>query len=441
MTKHYRLVAGKKFYSDDKGILVKNDSQEFVEVPETDTEAKEVEAAEDEAVSEVTKMLQEARAQVIAGAEKSLGESQVKAVESIDAMLKGIAEAAGRYTKVDEGAATASFDLDEVKAGLTTLTKQRGSFSFEIKGAKDLDYLAKVTSEGDLTGDVLLGDRSPVIEREPVRPVFIEGIADVVENMTSDHLSYVEVVDVTGAPAVTAELGEIPEEDFTFQEFKAPLKKIAVINKHSVELLQDAPQLVAAIKAWLRDDMNLVTDNELLLGSGVGEHLTGIFGRASILNQAAVGTKRVDAPNLYDVIRVALTKVAVSGKGKFTANYVLLNPEDADALDLTKDENGQYVLPPFRSADGTTIKGAKVIENVAVTAGKFLVGDFRKLHIGTKGGIEVEMTNSDGDDFKHDILSVKLRRRIASYVRANDNGAFWTGDISDVIGWLTPEGS
>jgi HK97 family phage major capsid protein len=209
------------------------------------------------------------------------------------------------------------------------------------------------------------------------------------------------------------------------------------MNKHSVEILQDAPQLVSAIKAWLAEDVNILTDYELINGIGTGEHLKGVITSAVVLDSTAVGTKRVAKANLYDVIRVAMTKIAVAGKGKFMANYVLLNPTDADALDLTKDENGQYVLPPFKTADGTTIKGARIIENVGVTAGKFLVGDFRKLHIGTKGGVEIEMTNSDGTDFAHDILAVKLRRRVASYVRQNDSGAFWTGDISDVVDALT----
>ena len=145
-----------------------------------------------------------------------------------------------------------------------------------------------------------------------------------------------------------------------------------------------------------------------------------------------MGTKRVANANLYDVIRVALTKISVAGKGQYMANYVILNPQDADELDLTKDSQGQYVLPPFRSADGTTIKGARVIENTGITAGTFLVGDFRKLHIGTKGGVEIEMTNADGTDFVKDILTVKLRRRVASYVRINDNGAFQTGTIATV---------
>lgn len=438
MTKKFRIVAGRKFYCDEKGILNKDEEGNFDEVPETDTETEEVDV-DDEATEEVAKMLKTAREQVIAGAEKSLGDSQVRAVKAIDNLFKSVAESAGKHTKVsDESQGNATFDTDSVKKGLSDLySHKRESFSFEIKSKKDLDYLAKVTSGGDsLDGNVIEPDRSSEISRDPVRQPFIEQIANVVQ-ITSDSMSYVEVVTESGAPLLTSELALIPEKDFEFQEFKTPLKKIAVTNRHSVELLQDAPQLVAAIKGWLTEDVNLVTDAQLLNGNGVGDNLTGVFTSASVLDASEVGTKRVEFANLADVIRLAITKVAVSGKGKFSANYVLLNPEDADELDLTKYENGQYILPPFRSADGTTIKGARIIENTGVTAGTFLVGDFRKLNIGIKGGVQIEMTNSHGDDFQHDILAVKLRRRVAAYVRANDSGAFWTGDISDVIDALT----
>src|SRR5690606_33844278 len=151
--------------------------------------------------------------------------------------------AAGKHTKVAiDGEGKASFDLEKVKKGLEDLYgRQRNTFSFEIKTKADLDYLAKTTSEGDsLTGDVIEPQRDPELTRDPVRTVFIESIANVTP-MTSESLSYVEVVTESGAPLRTDELATIPQKDFEFQEFKAPLKKITVMNKHSVEILQDAP--------------------------------------------------------------------------------------------------------------------------------------------------------------------------------------------------------
>ena len=438
MTKFFRTIAGAKFYCDSKGVLAKTAEGRFKEVEEDDTEAAEVEQTEEG--QEVENMLRDAMKQVRALEESNMDEAGIKAAKAVKGMFDSIEEAATKGTlKIATASGIkASFDVDEVKKGIADLSdSKRKSFTFTINSVRELDFLSKAVSEGDsLTGDVIEGQREPEITRDPTRAVFIESIANTVD-ITTDHLSYVECVNESGAPLPTAELDTIPEKDFEFQEFKAYLKKIAVINKHSVEILKDAPQLVAAIKGWLQEDVNIVTDAQLLTGNGSGDNLTGVFHVASVLDAAAVGTKRVAHANLYDALRVALTKVAVTGKGKFLANYALLNPDDADALDLTKDENGQYILPPFRSADGTTIKGARVIENVGIPAGKFLVGDFRKFHVGRGGGVEIEMTDSDGTDFAKDILSVKVRVRRASYVRTNDNGAFWTGDISDVIDALT----
>lgn len=438
MKKYFRKIAGKFLSCDKDGVLEKDSEGLYVELSAEEAESEEAEEVEveDGSEEEIEKMLKKASDSVVEEAKKSVAKAGEEASKAVSDLFASITKAA-KKSKIDTGAQVkASIDVEAVKKGLEDMSEgQRNVFTFNIKSMKDLDVLAKSTSEGDLTGDVIEGDRVTEITRDPVRSIFVESIADVT-TITSDHLSYVEVTNEDGSPATTAELGDIPEKDFEFTEYKADLKKITVSNKHSVELLKDAPQLVSAIKGWLQEDINIVTDDQLLNGDGIGNNLSGVFTVASVLDAAAVGTKRVEDANLYDVIRVALTKVAVSGKGKFMANYVLLNPEDADALDLTKDANGQYILPPFRSADGTTIKGARVIENVGIPAGEFLVGDFRKLHVGVKGGVEVEMTNSDGTDFSKDILTVKLRRRIASYVRTNDSGAFWTGTIADVIAAL-----
>lgn len=436
MYKHFIKVAGKFFACDEHGALAKNAEGNFVEVTETNglTEVSLDKAAS----AEITHALTEAINQVKANSAADLASAKVEAETAVANLFNSIADSAKKNTKVSEGGEVkTSFDVTEVKNGLKDLyEKKRNSFSFSFNSLKELAVLNSV-SESTLTGDVIPPQLVPEITRDPVRQVFIESIADVTPNMTSDKLAYVECVNESGAPLPTAELNALPEKEFRFQEFKATLKKIGVVAKHSNEILADAAQLVSAFKGWLQEDVNIVTDQELLNGSGSGDHLTGVMTLAEELDSSAVGTKRVAYANLADVIRVAITKVAVYGKGKFVANYVLLNPDDADALDLTKDENGQYVLPPFKTADGTTIKGARVIENVGVPAGKFLVGDFRKLHIGTKGGVTVTMTDSDGTDFAKDIITIKLTRRVAAYVRQNDNGAFWTGDISDVIGYLS----
>lgn len=425
----FKFVKGKKFYCDEKGILIQKDGVD-VEVPDTDTTSVDVESGADEA----TKMLSEAMRKAMASGDAAAVAQIEKTTEAVEKFFDAVAQKAAAKTatvKVATDSKT-SFDADEVTKGLTELAKrERNSFSFEIKNKADLEYIGKSTSEGaSLTGDVILPDLQPELTRNPVRDVFMEQIADSSET-NSSYVSWVEVVTETGAPASTAELATMTEKDFTFQEFKKPIQKIAIANKHSIELLNDGPELVSAIKGWLAEDMNIAVDLQLLSGTGTAPQLQGVLGVATDLN-TLIGAQILVGATHFDVLRICGTKIATLGKGKFRPGHIVLNPIDIEAMDLTKDSTGQYVLPPFYSADAMVIRGAKVIENVGITAGTFLMGDFRKLHVRRRGGVEIEITNADGTDFKADIMTVKLRRRLTSYVRANDNGAFFTGNFATI---------
>lgn len=437
--KFFKVIDGAKFACYEDGVLVKGADGENVAVTAKNT-AEDAQEYQEEGVKAVKGMLSSALEQVMKSGDEALTASVTSANEAVAKFFDSVQEKA---TKASDSfvaeAVEASFDVEAVKSDMADLkANKRNAVAFELKNKSDFDYLAKSTSEGDLTGDVIELDRAPEVTRDPVRQIFVEQIADTM-NVGSNGLSFVEVSNETGAPATTAELAVIPEKDWEFTEYKAMLKKVTVSNKHSVELLSDAPQLVSAIKGWLATDLNIVVDDQLLNGDGTGANLTGVFNVATDINTGITASGQViPAPNLFDVIRVGITQMQVAGKGQFVATHVLLNPEDAEALDLTKDGNDRYLMPPFISSDGTKIKGATVITNTAIASDTLLIGDFRHLHVGRKGGVEVEMTNSDGDDFTKDIITVKLRRRIASYVRANDSGAFYTGTISEIITNLTP---
>lgn len=428
MLKWFKSEGGKKFYCDEKAVLILKDGV-AEEVPASDTEAVDVEAGVDEA----TKMLSAALQKALKAGDTAAEAQLTKTMEAVSKFFEAVeTKAKGKTAAVEVASTKTTFNVDEVNKGLTALaTKERNSFAFEIKTKADLDYIARSTSEGaSLTGDVILPDLQPALTRNPIRNVFMEEIADSSET-NSSYVSWVEVVTETGAPASTAELAAMTEKDFTFQEFKKPIQKIAIANKHSVELLKDGPELVSAIKGWLAQDMNIAVDLQLLSGTGTSPQLQGVLGVATDVN-TLIGAQILVGATHFDVLRITKTKIQTVGKGQFNPNYVILNPIDIEAMDLTKDTTNNYILPPFYSADGNRVAGAIVIANVGITAGTFLMGDFSKLHVRRSGGVEVEITNSDGTDFKADIMTVKLRRRLTSYVRANDNGAFMTGVFATI---------
>jgi HK97 family phage major capsid protein len=427
----FKFINGKKFYCDEKGVVLQKDGVDQ-EVLATDTSAVDIESGVDEA----TKMLSEAMQKALKAGDAAAVAQIQKTTEAVEKMFDALAEkAATRSSKVELPVQKASFDVEAVTKSFESMQKSGGTAVFTLKSDADLAYLAKGTDRSDLTDVVIEPEKDAEITRPAVRTTFIENIANVVP-INSDSAKYTEVTGSTGAPATTAELGTIPQVDRAFQSYSKPVQKIAAISKHSNELLKYGPELVAVLKDMLAVDLNLVTDAQLLSGNGTAPNLQGVLGVAPVLDVTAVGVQVVPNANLFDVLRIAMTKIAVAGKGKFVPNFIVLNPADSEELDLTKNSSGDYIMPSFYAANGQLIKGARVIENTGITAGTFLVGDFRYLNVRTNGGVEVEITNSDSTDFQNDIISIKMRRYLAAYVKTNDNGAFMTGSISAVKGFL-----
>ncbi len=432
MTKFYKTIGGKKFYCNSQAELVKKDGAD-VEVSATDTEAVDIESG----VDEVTKMVGAAVIKAVEGSKVATEAAVAEATKAVEGFMDAITEkATERTSKVTLPVqAKASFDVDSVTKRFADMKKTGGTVSFEFKDASELDYLAKGTDRSDLTGTVIEPAVDPEITRPALRTTFIEQIANVVP-IDSDTAKYTEVTGTTGAPATTAELGTIPQVDRTFQAYSKPVQKIAAISKHSDELLKYGPELVAVLRDMLAIDLNLVVDAQLLSGNGTAPNLQGVLGVSPVLDAAAVGTQVVANANLFDVIRIACTKIMVTGKGKFVPTHVILNPADSEELDLTKASDGTYIMPAFYAANGMLIKGARVVENTGITAGTFLVGDFRFLNVRPNGGVTVDFSNSDSDDFQKGIVAIRMQRHLAAYVKTNDNGAFITGSISAVKGFL-----
>jgi hypothetical protein len=81
----------------------------------------------------------------------------------------------------------------------------------------------------------------------------------------------------------------------------------------------------------------------------------------------------VAAAQEADVLRVALSLVTV---GEYSANGIVLNPQDAAAIELLKG-NDEHYIGVKRSDNGILmIGGVPVVETTAMPAGKFMVGDW-----------------------------------------------------------------
>ena len=75
------------------------------------------------------------------------------------------------------------------------------------------------------------------------------------------------------------------------------------------------------------------------------------------------------------------------------------------------------------------VKGVPVIENVGITAGTFLVGDFTKSNLRIREDLNIQVGYVN-DDFTKNLMTILCEARAVHYVKANHYKAFVKGTFS-----------
>ncbi len=244
------------------------------------------------------------------------------------------------------------------------------------------------------------------------------------ESVSGTALTYfVENALVEGAFELVGENGQKPQLHFGEPTaVTEALSKIAGFIKESDELIEDLPFLKTAIDGRLLFQLNLFIENQLLNGSGAAGNLRGLLNRVGIQTEVRGSTAAGD--NAQDTIFRAITKVE-TGSG-LTADGIVINPADYQALRLSKDANGQYFGGGFFSGqygsggimEQPPLWGLRTVVTPAIAANTVLVGAFgQAASVVSKGGIRVEATNTEGNDFTNNRITLLAERRLALAVR------------------------
>lgn len=312
--------------------------------------------------------------------------------------------------------------------GMKTYKEKGGNIELQMKTA-----ISGANFTNDTTGNtrVIQETREAGINKAPKRTPFIRPLA-FNGTVTGDTISWTEKVSESGVPVALAELGAYPEETSTYEQFSMPVKKIGGMTKVAEEKLEDVEWMMNEIQSELVQRHELVVDTEVLSGSGSGNHLKGVLEYATDFAAGSFALKIPNA-NRADALRVAYNQVVVA---LFQPTFIAMHPTDIAFMELEKDANGVYLLPPFVSANGMTIKGLPVVENTGMTEGTFLIGDGSRLGVFAKGGAVLEI-GRDGSDFSTDQVTVKLRERLVVRVKGRDLAAFVSGDFDTAITAIT----
>lgn len=299
-----------------------------------------------------------------------------------------------------------------------------GSVSIEVKAATTMMVSTHTT------GDVVRSTKdSGVTQEMNYKPTIWDDLRKVYTNAAEHH--WVEKKPKEGGAAMTAEGASKPNKDFTFEAKSAVAKKVAVVEKASKEMLDDIDGMQNFINVDMRDSVSDVMQYQALMGDNTGENIQGIYGIAVPFNPYG---KKVERPNVFDVIRLAIAQITIAGA---KATSVALNPVDTVDLELLKDANGNYIMPPFTAADGTRIKGVRVIEDINMPVGEFIVYDRNKTEVRIREDINIT-AGWENDDFRKNLTMFVCEARLYNIIKEPYYPAFVKGVIADAIAAITP---
>jgi HK97 family phage major capsid protein len=228
-----------------------------------------------------------------------------------------------------------------------------------------------------------------------------------------------------GAAGSTEEGATKTQTDFDIVEKSAKVEKITAFIKVSKEMLDDIGYLENEIRTELVELVLLKADEQVLKGNGTSPQMKGIMEFATAFNGGGFVDK-IKTPNNFDVLRAAINQVHLAN---FEPTYIVLNPTEVAEMELTKDADGRYIMPPFTTADATVIKGLRVISNTGVTAGSFLVGDFTKARVAIRENVVVQ-AGYENDDFTKNLVTFLAEMRGVTYVKSNHTTAFVKGTFA-----------
>ena len=294
------------------------------------------------------------------------------------------------------------------------------SASFELK--------ADMTIGADFTGEVIPADRVPGYKFDPTRPVHVRQLL-ATGSTQSDVVRYVKESGYSNGAAATAEGTTLGQSDFDMTAADANVRKIGTYFRISEEMLADTPQLTSYLSARAPEKLLEVEDTQILSGDGTGANLSGIITDAADFDVSSSGAfyQSVESANEFDVIVAALNQLALLN---YNADCIMLNPTDFNKILLLKDSTNKYLKDQVYNGLQPSFSGVKVIQNTAIAAGTFLIGNFG---VGTqlwvRQGVNVEFFREDGTNVRDGFVTVRVSERVAltNYLpNAFVNGSFAT---------------
>jgi len=370
----------------------------------------------DSKINEAVKKAQEsgnAEAAKLTGELKTEVEAQIAKYNELNVeftkRLDIIETKAGRFDQVMARKTMADAFMQKLKdAGVNQKFRGEIEFTAEDFAGVELRKADDMTGSNTFTNNVPGYEHLPEIHFDPDRRNRIRDL--ILQGTTSmQAIEYIRETSFDDQTDVTAEGSEFNQSDFDLTAYTATVRKITTYIMLSEEMMEDVEGMTSYILARLPGKINKDEDTQILKGAGTGSNLSGLSTNATAYSDALADTKvqRIDV--LVDAVRQVVDD-------EYMPSAILLHPADFYKIALTKDSNGQYILPWFLGVTTAQLAGVPVVMSTAQTSGVFDVITREAAQVFFKKQLTIEFSNQSEDsedNFIKGMVTVRAQKRLA----------------------------
>lgn len=385
-------------------------------------------AKEREELQRELKRIQDGINDFAAQAKQRHGELSTQTKESVDKLLVEQTTIVSRLAEVEKllakqnepPAKDRALTLGEVFTENEQVKEVMRTMGGKARFVFDRKVVSSVTSGAG--GVLLQPDRLQSILELPRRRLTVRDLL-LPGTTTTNAIEYVRQTALTNNAAVVAETTAKPESNLTFDLVTTAVVTIAHWLKASKQILADAPQLQSFINGQLEYGLKLKEEAQLLLGSGTGGNLNGVY------TQATAYAEPIDIGR--DLTRIDLLRLAMlqATLNEFPPTGMVLHPSDWAAIELIQDTQGRYLFANPQQLAGPTLWGLPVVATQAMAIDTFLVGAFRPCaQIFDRQDVVALISTEDADNFTKNMVTILEEERLALAVYRPT--AFIKGDLT-----------
>ena len=282
------------------------------------------------------------------------------------------------------------------------------------------------------------------ITRDPivVPPMRTKRVRDLfpVRTTTSTVIEYFRMTGFTNNAAAVAErnagdtaFAAKPQSGMTFEGVQTSVRTLANWEAAHRNVLADEPQLRSIIDNELMYGLRLQEDAQILNGSGSGENLRGILNTPGVQTYDWSDGTYSAVDGQTDTKADAISRAAtLSFLAYYEPSGIVLNPNDWEDIELSKDGNGAYVVAVSVAMGGEQrLWRIPVVDTPAIAEGTALIGAFGTgAQIYDRESPSIRVSEQHADFFVRNAIVILAEQRLAlavkrpeSFVKVSFDGA------------------